>query len=182
MIRKAPVAFIATAAVMAVGFHWFENKQHTDEVGGLRTIIGTHEATIKNQETTIAQLQEQLKGISPQLAAIQAGRDKIRRQLQQFYITSGELLYRQPKTDDDVDQLERDADQWANQCVTWIASNMGDAARERFLEPSQMAGLIWSGAVNQKQNNVRNYIINARKNLSTLIETAAWDGTSASKD
>jgi hypothetical protein len=182
MIRQAPVAFIVTSVLTAWGFHWFENKQHADEVSGLKTVVATHEATMKNQEATITQLQDQLRGTSPQLAAIQAGRDKIRAKLQEFYTTSGELVERKIETEADFDKYESDINKWKDTCAHWIESNMGVAARERFLDPAQLPSLAFEKAVNPRQNNVLNNFLVLRKILSVLIETAAWDGLPPSKD
>jgi hypothetical protein len=84
--------------MLAVLVYWWMTVRYSDQIAGLHTAIETHEATIRAQEAgskneeitianlqnTIAQLQEQLKGTSPQLAAIQASRDKLRKQLQEF--------------------------------------------------------------------------------------------------
>ena len=59
---------------------------------------------------------------------------------------------------------------------------MGTAAKDQFLAPGQAAGLSWANSVNQKQNNVRNFLLNLRHNLAVLVETAAWDGTPVTKN
>ena len=62
----------------------FEEARYKDITDGLRTQNGTQAATIKNEDATITQLREQLKGTSPELAAIQANRDKISRRVAEF--------------------------------------------------------------------------------------------------
>jgi hypothetical protein len=196
MIRRAPLALIILSAIIASGLHWLDNKSHNEEVSSLDNVISTKDATIQKQDenersqattisslqNTIAQLNEELKGTSPQLAAIQASRDEIRKHLQRSYVEGGELWNRAITTPADVDALDLDVGAWSERTSAWIESNMGVAAKERFLDPGQLAGLSWSNSVNQKHNNIRNFLINTRKNLSTLIETAAWDGQPANKN
>ena len=108
MIRTAPVAFLVTSCVLAAIVYWWMGTRYGDQISDLQITLGTKDATIKKQgvdshyqeltvtnlQNTITQLQEQLKGASPQLAALQANRDKIRKQLQLFYILGGDLLSR----------------------------------------------------------------------------------------
>lgn len=150
VIRQAPVAFLVMSGLIAYGWHWYENGRFEERAYHLNELISTKDATIqsedvsaKNQNTTIVnlqgtivQLQERLKGTSPQLAAIQAGRDKLRAKLQGCYAESGDLLNRIITTPTEVDTLDADTETWAKACAKWIEDNMGVAARERFLSRS----------------------------------------------
>src|SRR5271157_6022670 len=84
VIRQAPAAFIAGLIILGafvfVGVDWHYSGTETAQ-----------RATIATQQATIDQLRDQLRGTSPQLAAIQAGRDRIRKQLQEFYVEAMRL-------------------------------------------------------------------------------------------
>jgi hypothetical protein len=53
---------------------------------------------------------------------------------------------------------------------------MGDAASARLLDHGTGFGVNWGKSFNPDHSNTLNYIAMIRHNLSTLIETAAWDG------
>jgi hypothetical protein len=139
------------------------------------TIQG-HAATIKNEDATIAQLREQLKGTSPELAAIQANRDAFRIGLQNFYMRGGELFRRKISDEPSLNQWMTDVNSWAIETQNWIAGNMGQPAVEKFVDQGNTGDVNWGDSFNQAHTNVRNTIARFRRNLSTLIETAAWDG------
>ena len=136
-------------------------------------------SAVSARDGTIGQLQEELRGTSPQLAAIQAGRDKIRTQLQAFYVRGGTLLNRNIQSKDEMPKFIEDTDSWAKETDDWAMKNMGEAAAARIFDSEAAPSLIWGNAVSPEYSNVKNYIIGVRRNLSTVIETAAWDGSSA---
>ena len=137
------------------------------------------QATIGTKDGLIGQLQEELKGTSPQLAAIQAGRDKIRKQLQMYYVQGGDLLNRNIGTKEEMTKFIEDANAWAKAIGDWAMKNMGEAATARIFDSETIPSLVWTNAVSPEYSNVKNYIIGVRRNLSSLIETAAWDGSPA---
>jgi hypothetical protein len=87
VICEAPVAFVVAILILGmlifVGVEWHDAG--TDSV---------QRATIENLKIQNGVLQEELKGTSPQLAAIQTQRDSIRRSLQEFYVHGAELFNR----------------------------------------------------------------------------------------
>ncbi len=176
-----PILFVS--AILCGLVFWVQEIRYKDKMDGLNNQIGTQKATIQeqsatiqNQSATIAQLREQLKGTSPELAAIQANRDQIRAGLKSFYVRGGELFRRKVSDEPSLNQWTADANAWALETQSWIAGNMGDAARERFLDMGNTADVGWVDSFNQIHTNMRNSVARFRRNLSTLIETAAWDG------
>ena len=123
-------------------------------------------------------MREQLKGTSPELAAIRANRDKIRGALQNFYVQGGELFRRKVSDEPSLNKWLNDGNSWVTETEKWIAENMGQAAGEKFVDQGNSADVGWSDSFNQIHVNARNMIARFRRNLSTLIETAAWDGRS----
>jgi hypothetical protein len=72
------VPVVIASLIVGTCVYQIEEARYKDITDGLRTQIGTQvetiqgqAATIKNEDATIAQLREQLKGTSPELAAIQ---------------------------------------------------------------------------------------------------------------
>jgi hypothetical protein len=170
---------IVIASVVAGTFvYQFEEARYKDITDGLHTQNGTQAATIKNEDATITQLREQLKGTSPELAAIQANRDKIRGALQNFYVQGGELFRRKVSDEPSLNKWLNDANSWVNETGMWITENMGQAAGEKFVDQGNSGDVGWGDSFNQIHTNGRNMVARFRRNLSTLIETAAWDGRS----
>ena len=100
-------------------------------------------------------------------------RDEIRAGLRNFYVRIGELFRR---TIPDVPSLNKwttDVNSWAIETQNWIAGKMAQAAVEKFVDQGNTGDVSWGDSFNQSHTNVRNTIA---RYLSTLIETAAWDG------
>jgi len=173
VIAQAPVLFGA-AIVVGIGAVTFVIAQAMDwRYGGVEANL---QSTVTTQQATISQLQEQLRGTSPQLAAIQAGRDRIRKKLQEFYVQGGTLFNRPSVNGDALKTYNDETVAWATSIGKWTQENMGDAAASRIFDPGSGTGVMWNG-FNSDQSNIRNYIVMIRRNLSSLIETAAWDGS-----
>jgi hypothetical protein len=105
-------------------------------------------------------------------------RRAIRSQLQEFYIEGGQIVDANlPKdiSEEDFKKYSDIADQWTNTTANWIGLNLGDAARAKFLDRSSAPFLMYDKKVNEQHNNIINAVVAFRKNLSTLIETNAWD-------
>jgi hypothetical protein len=105
-------------------------------------------------------------------------RADVRKQLQQFYVVGGTFIDADlPKdiSEGNFKEYEATVDQWANSTANWIAEHLGQAARAKFLDRSSMPFLSYNKAVNESHNNLLNAVTAFRKNLSTLIETGAWD-------
>lgn len=177
MIRKTPVAFLVTSALLATGVYFYEKNHYDEKIENLDGVQKTNEATIRNQQAQLDQLREELKGTSPQLAAIQANRDRIRKKLQEYYVKGSELFNRHITSDDEVNKLSSDVQSWATDIDNWADKNMGEAAASKIFDVGTGFGVRWSAAYNDNHSNLMSYIAMVRRNLSTLIETAAWDGT-----
>jgi hypothetical protein len=100
-------------------------------------------------------------------------------QLQKFYTDGGDLLNRNiPKNinDEDFKKYGDECDAWLNRTVEWIAQNMGEAAKARFLDTASYVTWTSPRAVNQTHGNIINALVNYRKNLQVLIvEFDAWN-------
>ena len=179
--NTVPVAI--ASLIVGASVYQIEEVRYKDITDGLRTQIGTQAATIqgqaatiKHEDATIAQLREQLKGTSPELAAIQANRDEIRAGLQNFYVQSGELFRRKISDEPSLNKWITDANSWVTETQKWIAENMGRPPVKNS----------WIKAIRRMSTGV---IPSTRRTLTratqspasveisrTLIETAAWDG------
>jgi tRNA/tmRNA/rRNA uracil-C5-methylase (TrmA/RlmC/RlmD family) len=98
--------------------------------------------------------------------------------LQQLFIQSSQIIDTQiPKTisDEDFKKYQASIDKWLNESATWIEENLGPAAKAKFLDRSSAPFLMYDAAANTQHNNIINAMMAFRKNLSTLIETNAWD-------
>jgi hypothetical protein len=103
-----------------------------------------------------------------------------REKLQELFIESGNLLNAQvPKGISDVEfkKYSDAVDAWLNGAANWVGGNLGEAAKAKFLDRSSTPFLMYDAAVNTQHNNIINALTAFRKNLSTLIETSAWDKT-----
>jgi hypothetical protein len=101
-----------------------------------------------------------------------------RAQLQQLFIQASQIIDKQiPKTisDEDFKKYAASVDAWLNEAAGWIEVNLGTAAKAKFLDRSSAPFLMYDAAANTQHNNILNAITAFRKNLSTLIETNAWD-------
>jgi hypothetical protein len=106
------------------------------------------------------------------------GRAAEKAQLQQFYVEGGNLYRLLPKdiSEEDFQKYEDECNRWLNRTVEWIAQNMGEAAKARFLDTASAINYTSPNAVNQKHSNIINAIGNYRKNLQVSIaEFDAWD-------
>ena len=144
----------------------FEEARYKDITDGLRTQNGTQAATIQGQAATITQLREQLKGTSPELAAIQANRDRIRGALQNFYVQGGELFRRKVSDEPSLNKWLNDGNSWVTETEKWIAENAGAGRRpEVHQDQGNSADVGWSNSFNQIHVNARNMIARFRRNL-----------------
>jgi hypothetical protein len=169
VLRQAPVTFLV-GLIFVAGIVFAATEWH------FREQIDTQRDTIANQRSRIDQLQEELKGTSPQLAAIQANRDKIRTNLQKYYVSYTDQWNRSVKNEQEVHELIADVNALNAESYVWVMNNMGEAAADKLFDPGSSASFSYSKAYNADHNNVLNLIVQVRRNLSTLIETAAWDG------
>jgi hypothetical protein len=85
IIRKAPVATIVIWGVLTYGSYWYLSAHYAERLDNLTTANTALQATV-------GQLQNELKGASPQLAAMQARRAAVRDKLLEFYVAVGPLI------------------------------------------------------------------------------------------
>jgi hypothetical protein len=171
VIREAPIGFIlavaAVCALLFIGLQWHNSG-----------VEATKDATIENQRSHIAVLEEEVRGLPPQQAAINVKRKQIVEQLQKFYTESTPILNADlPKniSAEDFAKYQAVYNSWVVRCSGWIQQNMGEPARDRFLDYGSGFSFNWDRAVNPQHNNIINLMGSYRKNLTTLIETNAWD-------
>jgi hypothetical protein len=98
--------------------------------------------------------------------------------LQTFYSKVGDLLAEPLAKDSskaDVDKYLAKADAWIDDSAQWIKLNMGDAARDRFLDLSGMSAVRYQKAVDEAHNQALMNLTRLRQNLDELIRNPAWD-------
>jgi hypothetical protein len=101
-------------------------------------------------------------------------------ELQKFFIEAGVLLNTpidRAISDQDFKKYSDSVELWINTTGKWIRDNLGDAALAKFLDRSTTTFLMYDASVNTMHNNIINGLVSIRKNLSTLVETNAWDKT-----
>jgi hypothetical protein len=109
--------------------------------------------------------------------ALSKDRSAEKAQLQKFYTEGGDLLRLLPKdiTEADFKKYNDECDAWLNHVVEWIAMNMGEAAKARFLDTVSYINYTSPNSVNPTHANIINALSNYRKNLQVLIvEFDAW--------
>jgi hypothetical protein len=174
IIRKAPVATIVIWGVLTYGSYWYLSAHYAERLDNLTTANTALQATV-------GQLQNELKGASPQLAAMQARRAAVRDKLLEFYVAVGPLIDEKipafgidkKAMDEAMSSLQQHATQWTNETAMFLQQNLGPAARDRFLDVSNMP--IYGYDIGGEYTELKNALSNRRKNLSLLIETAAYD-------
>jgi hypothetical protein len=110
-----------------------------------------------------------------------AVRDSHVAKLQKFYSEVGDLLAEPLAKDsskEDVDKYLAKADAWIDDSAQRIKQNMGEAARDRFLDLSGMSAVRYQKAVNEAHNQALMNLTRLRQNLDELIRNPAWDHTS----
>jgi hypothetical protein len=138
VIKKAPAAFLigvgAVGAIIYLGLQWHNAGAEA-----------TKDATIQNQQAHIATLEGELKGASPQLAAIEARRAATRGHLLEMYIAGGPLTKavmpppdlpkggRSPEqVNAFVKQVSDAIEAWEKTTGGWLKDNLGPAAEALF--------------------------------------------------
>jgi hypothetical protein len=175
IIIKFPVATIIVWGVLTYAFYWYLSARFAERLDNLTTANTALQATV-------GQLQNELKGASPQLAAMQARRAAVRDKLLEFYVAVGPLIDKQipvnwndkKSMDDAVSSLQQQADHWTEETATFLEQNLGPAARDKCLDISNMP-IYGRNPDIQGYAPLMNALANRRKNLSLLIETAAYD-------
>lgn len=97
--------------------------------------------------------------------------------LQAFYVSAGPIITRKlPKEmpESEFDKYVEEADSWVNSCADWIRDHMGIAARERFLDRSDIVSGYYVSAINKTHSAVIENLTQFRKNLLALIESEVW--------
>ena len=120
VIRRTWQTILILAAAASVAIWFFDKERYEARLSNFDPAEHIDKSTIQNQSTTIEQLQDELKGTSPQLAAIQAGRDRIRQKLQEFYVQGGVLFNRGILKPEDIKSYGFEADAWANIAGAWV--------------------------------------------------------------
>lgn len=172
-IGISAVIFSAMTLFWLVSLNW--------PLGGrlaVAAILGTLSFVIFSEAFRL--VNEREKYLIAQSSIISDKRAAIRTQLQQFYIESDKFINADlPKniSEEDFKKYSDDATAWANNTADWIGTNLGAAARAKFLDKSGALSMSYSNSVNNVHNNILNSLNAFRKNLSTLIETGAWDKT-----
>jgi len=172
-VRRSPIGFIVVVVAVVAPMYFLTEWLHSAQTA-------LKDATIENQRSRIATLEGQLKGASPQLAAVEARRVATRGHLHEMYIAAGSLLGRsipnwagQSKDPSALAEFEAAAKNWEQTTAAWIKDNLGLAAQERFFDISSMPPHALS--YDDRHNTLLNRLSNLRKNLAFLIETTAYD-------
>jgi hypothetical protein len=169
--------FIGTAIVWIVVLDWQPGPRIfvAALIGALSLVVFAESFRLIN-----AREQRVLADASPLIDNRAATREK----LQALYIECGNLLNAPiPKgiSDAEFKKYSDVVDAWLNVAATWIGGNLGDAAKAKFLDRSSAPFLMYDAAANTQHNNILNALTAFRRNLSTLIETNAWDKASVSQ-
>jgi hypothetical protein len=169
----AAAIFIGTAIVWIVVLDWQPSVRIfvAALIGALSLVVFAESFRLIN-----AREQRVLATTGPLVDKRAAKREK----LQALYIECGNLLNAQiPKsiTEADFKKYSDAVDAWLNVAANWIGENLGEAAKAKFLDRSSAPFLMYDAAANTQHNNILNALNAFRKNLSTLIETSAWDKT-----
>jgi hypothetical protein len=101
-----------------------------------------------------------------------------RAKLQDFYVAVEPIITRSLPADiseTDFDTYVEEANTWATNCADWIAENMGEPAKARFLDRTYILAIHPRGAVNETHIEIIRNLARFRQNLLVLIESDAWD-------
>jgi uncharacterized protein YjfI (DUF2170 family) len=118
------------------------------------------------------------KGLIFAAAQTSDTRIAIRAHLQQLFIENGNLLEFPIPKDTSQEAFNRyvnTVQNWIDVSSQWIADNLGEAAKAKFQDRSSAQPINYDRAYNGLHNNIIATLVCFRKNLSTLIETSAWD-------
>jgi hypothetical protein len=184
VIKDAPAAYIVGVAILGGVIFAVLDWHYREE-------IANKDSTIQTQQARIGTLEGELKGASPQLAALEARRAASREHLLELYVAPAELTkVETPPPDlpynghssDQIKALVASVDattrNWENTTASWLEKNLGPAAKSRFLDISNMPVYSWSLSDignNSELTSILNRVVNERKNLAVLIETSAYD-------
>ena len=166
VLKQSWRVIVLTAVVLAALARWIDSSLYEGKINELEgatatlnATIQSKDATIQNQSNTITQMQEELKGTSPQLAAIQAGRDAIRKQLQDFYVEAGSLYDTPIKNKADLAKVVILTNEWSVKVKSWAVRNMGAAATSKIFDQDSFSSRIWPDAVDPQEDNLRIFLL-----------------------
>ena len=83
--------------------------------------------------------------------------------------TSEAIAVRQKKIDD----LVADINSWDDKTASWLRHNLGETARERFLDTANLPTFCWTNDCNEYLGRPLNRLVNRKKNLSAVLENQA---------
>jgi len=139
VIRQAPVATIVVWGALSYASYWYLSAHFADRLENLT-------AANTALQATVGQLQNELKGASPQLAAMQARRAAARNKLLELYVAVGPLIGKpipvnlndKKGMEEAFSSLQQRAALWTNETAAFIEQNLGPAARDRSASATQM--------------------------------------------
>jgi hypothetical protein len=169
----AAAIFIGTALVWLVILDWQPSIRIF-----VAAIIGAMSLVVFAESFRLINGREQR--VLASVSALIDKRAATREKLQALYVECGSLLnapLQKGISDVDFKKYADAVDAWLNVAANWIGETLGDAARAKFLDRSSAPFLMYDRAVNTHHNNIINALTSSGKNLSTLIETNAWDKT-----
>jgi hypothetical protein len=104
--------------------------------------------------------------------------------LREIYVAVGPILDRQIPThganleynEDALTKFQNDAKDWEDSSQKWLLTNLGAAARERFLDMSAIQVYCWGKyvACDPRYDGIKNKLIAEKRNLSAIMETSAY--------
>jgi hypothetical protein len=171
VIKGAPVTLLTSIVIAGAVVFGISEWHHSGSESALRSI---------NE-----MLREELKGASPQLAALQSRRIRERDNLLRLYAEAGPLLRReiphisQHNMAPEPEAAKRfiaDTQQWSMATSEWLRQNLGETARERFIDTgSSGPPASFNYSFDSEVNRAYNTTMILRRNLALIIETAAYD-------
>jgi hypothetical protein len=106
----------------------------------------------------------------------------LQRQIREIFVEAGPIIETNIRSvststvlnEEDVRSFIDKAQNWEEKTSNWLKHNLGEAARERFVDLSSVAIVCWDPVCSQPFTKTKNRLVGLRKNLSVIIETPAY--------
>lgn len=76
---------------------------------------------------------------------------------------------------DDVSTFKKDFEKWEQESANWILTNVGETARDQFLDRSNITVFSWGDRFDNDYNLSRNRLAGDRRNLIAIMESRIYD-------
>ena len=98
--------------------------------------------------------------------------------LRDYYIEVDQFIrarFKEDGNEDEINDYVKKANDWIGSAHVWVKENLGKSAAAKLTDTSQIYAASICGVYNQRHSSVILNMEKYKENISTLIESDAWD-------